>query len=53
MMQRLGAEMAGFSGGAGSIWEIGCSEISGFSAKELSRYICHVAGDSFVSVFLT
>ena len=37
-MQRLGAEMAGFSGAAGSIPELGLFQVSCFPREERGRY---------------
>jgi hypothetical protein len=51
-MQVRRSEMAGISGDLGPIWEIGLVLKLRFFRERLSRYICHVAGDSFVSVSL-
>jgi hypothetical protein len=46
-MLRLGAEMAGFSGGAVQFPELGLLQVAGFSAKELSHYICRICRGFF------
>ncbi len=54
MMQRPGAEMAGFSDGAGVNFPNWASyESQVFPQDELSRYICHIAGNTFVNVSLS